>query len=363
MDVNSVVVGAGVVGLATARELARAGREVWVLEANERPGEGISSRNSGVIHAGMYYPTDSLKARCCVRGKALLYDYCRARGVAHRQTGKLIVATSDEQLPKLRKLQQQAAINGVAVSWLERDAALALAPGLRCAAALDSPSTGIVDAAELVVALQGDVEAAGGKLLTRIQVQSATLRGGQWRVTTDQGTLTCRNLVNAAGLGAQALATSMDGYPSALLPRLHYGQGHYYSLRGASPFQQLIYPLPPAASLGVHLGLDLAGRCRFGPDLRWVDKPDYRFDDSQREQFIAAIRDWWPDVPADDLQPDFVGIRPKLHGPNQPQSDFQLLGPAEHGMSGLVQLFGIESPGLTSAMALAVEVTARLSEP
>ena len=360
MDIDSIVVGAGVVGLAIARALALRGRRVWVLEVNERAGEGISSRNSGVIHAGMYYATDSLKARCCVRGKELLYAYCRERGIAHRQVGKLIVATSAEQIPRLRQIEQQAAINGVEVRWLDGPQALTRAPALRCAAALDSPSTGIVDVPELVVALQGEIEALEGQLITRIAVRGARAVGGGWAVDTDQGSISCAELVNAAGLGAPALAAAIEGFPAAHLPRLYYGQGHYYSLRGKAPFNELIYPLPPAGSLGVHLGLDLGGRCRFGPDLRWIAQPDYRFDDSQRAAFIAAIADWWPGVPADDLQPDFVGVRPKLSGPGEPSVDFRVLGPADHGLAGLAQLFGIESPGLTSSLALGELVSGQL---
>ena len=357
MQVNSVVIGAGVVGLAIARALALAGREVWVLEAGPRAGEGVSSRNSGVIHAGMYYPKGSLKARCCVRGNRQLYAYCAERGVSHRRTEKLIVASTQEELPALRDIALRAEQNGVEVAWLESAQALAMAPGLRCVGALHSPTTGIVDVPELILALQGEIESLGGRVLTRTAVSGATPVKGGWRVhTADQGDLECRVLINAAGMGALKVASGIAGLPPSLVPTLYYAQGHYYSLRGRSPFQQLIYPVPPAASLGVHLVLDTAGRCRLGPDLRWIDAPDYRFDDSQREQFVAAIRHWWPAVPVDDLQPDFVGVRPKISGPGEPTADFSLMGPGQHGMDGLVQLFGIESPGLTSSLALADEV-------
>lgn len=357
MHVDSVVVGAGVVGLAVARALALRGHEVWVLEADSRAGEGVSSRNSGVIHAGMYYPSGSLKARCCVRGNRQLYAYCVERGIAHRRTQKLIVASTESQLPALRDLADRAEQNGVEVAWLEASQTLAMAPGLRCVAALHSPSTGIVDVAELVVALQGEIESLGGRVLTRTAVQCAEPSADGWRVrTADESTLTCRVLINAAGLGAPELANRIEGFAQERVPKMHYAQGHYYSLRGKSPFAQLIYPLPPAASLGVHLCLDLAGRCRFGPDLRWISAPSYRFDDSQRDAFIAAIRQWWPDLPAQNLQPDFVGVRPKISGPGEPNADFSLLGPSHHGLDGLVQLFGIESPGLTSSLALADEV-------
>lgn len=362
IDIDSVIVGAGVVGLACARALARAGREVMVLESEDRPGEGISSRNSGVIHAGMYYPTGSLKARCCVRGLDLLYAWCAERGIAHRRTGKLIVATREEDLPGLRRIEAQAAANGVPVRWLDGPAALRLEPALRCVAALDSPNTGVVDVPELVTALLGDVESHGGRLLCRTPVQSVTPLAGGFRLGTPDGALNCRQLVNAAGLGAIALAQSTEGLPAALLPRPHYGQGHYYYARGKVPFSRLIYPLPGAASLGVHLGMDITGRCRFGPDMRWVEAPDYRFDDSRRGAFAESIRQWWPALRDEDLLPDFVGVRPKIHGPGEPAADFVVQGPQTHGLAGLVNLFGIESPGLTSSLALAELVERTLSD-
>lgn len=358
-DIDTVVVGAGVVGLACARALAREGREVLVLEAEDRPGEGISSRNSGVIHAGMYYPTGSLKARCCVRGLELLYAYCAERGIAHRRTGKLIVATREEDLPGLRRIERQAAANGVAVRWLDGPSALRLEPALQCVAALDSPNTGVVDVPELVTSLLGDIEAHGGRLLCRTPAQSVARIDGGFSVVTPDGALSCRQLVNAAGLGAIAMAEQTEGLPAALVPRAHYGQGHYYYARGKVPFSRLIYPLPGAASLGVHLGMDITGRCRFGPDMRWVDAPDYRFDDSRRAAFAESIRQWWPALRDEDLLPDFVGVRPKIHGPGEPAADFIVQGPQAHGMDGLVNLFGIESPGLTSCLALA-ELVAQL---
>lgn len=360
IDIDSVVVGAGVVGLACARALALAGHEVLVLEEEDRPGEGISSRNSGVIHAGMYYPTGSLKARCCVRGLELLYAFCRERAVAHRRTGKLIVATREQDLPGLRRIEAQAAANGVPVHWLDGAAATRLEPALRCVAALDSPNTGVVDVPELVTALLADVEAHGGRLLCRTQALAVRCDAGELAVETADGTLRCRRLVNAAGLGAIALARRIDALPEALLPRQYYGQGHYYYARGRVPFSRLIYPLPGAASLGVHLGMDITGRCRFGPDMRWVDAPDYQFDDSRRAGFAASVRQWWPALRDEDLLPDFVGVRPKIHGPDEPAADFVLQGPQAHGIGGLVNLFGIESPGLTSCLALAEEVAGQL---
>ncbi len=360
-DIDTVIVGAGVVGLAVARALALSGTEVLVLEAEDRPGEGISSRNSGVIHAGMYYPTGSLKARACVRGLALMYGYCQHRRVAHRRTGKLIVATREADRPGLQAILAQAQANGVEVHWLEADQAMALEPALRCVAALDSPNTGIVDVPELITALIGDIEQQGGRLLCRTRVAAIDASTGAFDVQTVAGdSLRCRRLINAAGLGAPALAAHTRGLDARHVPRLWYGQGHYYNLRGRSPFSRLIYPLPGSASLGVHLGMDISGRCRFGPDMRWIDAPDYQFDDSQRGAFAESIRQWWPALREEDLTPDFVGVRPKLAGPGQPSADFLIQDASVHGIAGLVNLFGIESPGLTSSLALGEMVAANL---
>ena len=361
IDIDTVVVGAGVVGLAVARALAMRGAEVLVLEAEDRPGEGISSRNSGVIHAGMYYPTGSLKARCCVRGLTLMYEYCARRGVAHRRTGKLIVATDEDDRDALLALSARADANGVETRWIDGEEAMRMEPALRCVAALDSPNSGIVDVPELITALIGDVEHHSGRLLCRTEVHAVTIGPGWFRVDTAGGdALHCRRLVNAAGLGATELASRIDGLDAKHVPRLWYGQGHYYNLRGRSPFTRLIYPLPGAASLGVHLGMDISGRCRFGPDMRWIDTPSYQFDDRQRGAFAASIRQWWPAMRDEDLTPDFVGVRPKIAGPGQPSADFVVQGPTLHGIDGLVNLFGIESPGLTSSLALAEEVAAVL---
>lgn len=360
-DVECVVVGAGVVGLAVARALALSGRSVIVLEAAERAGEGISSRNSGVIHAGMYYPPGSLKARLCVRGLQLMYEYCARRGVAHQRLGKLIVACADPDRAALQALADRAAINGVRVHPLSGAQAQALEPELRCVAALESPDSGIVDVAELVTALEGEIEAHGGQLVMLTPVRAVERLGDALVAVTAAGDrLSCRTLVNAAGLGALELAAATAGLAPQFVPQLHYGQGHYYTIYGKSPFQRLIYPLPGPASLGVHLGMDIAGRCRFGPDMRWVSAPDYDFDDSQRAAFAAAIRQWWPALDDAELMPDFVGIRPKLHGPGQAQADFVIQDARVHGQPGLINLFGIESPGLTSALAIGEEVVRRL---
>jgi len=362
-DIECVVVGAGVVGLAVAAELARRGREVLVLEAEARAGEGVSSRNSGVIHAGLYYPTGSLKARLCVRGAQLMYAFAERRGIPHRRLGKLVVATEADEVPALRALLQRGRANGVRLEWLDGAQARRIEPELRCEAAIDSPDSGIVDAAEVVMALIGELERAGGQLLCHAEVARVGRPDAElFRIETIAGeAIRCRRLVNAAGLGATSLASAIEGFPAAQLPRLWYGAGHYYTPHRKVPFDRLIYPLPQPGGLGVHLGFDLAGRARLGPDLRYVERIDYGFDDSQRAAFGAAIRRWWPALQDDELQPDFVGIRPKLVGPGEQNPDFLLQTREAHGIDGLVNLFGIESPGLTSSLALAEEVASRMA--
>jgi L-2-hydroxyglutarate oxidase LhgO len=362
-DFECVVIGAGVVGLAVAAETARRGGDVCVLEAEARAGEGVSSRNSGVIHAGLYYPPGSLKARLCVRGRELLYDYAARRGIPHRRLGKLVVATHDDELSALRALFERGAVNGVALRWLDAAAVRAIEPELHCVAAIDSPDSGIVDVAELVMALSGELQQAGGQLLCHTPVASLARDGAVFVVTTAAGdTVTCRRLVNAAGLGATALAATF-GHADGIVPRLWLGAGHYYQSQRPVPFSRLIYPLPVPGGLGVHLGFDLAGRARFGPDLRYVERVGYGFDDSQRHAFADGIRRWWPVLRDDDLQPDFVGLRPKLVGPGQHNPDFVIMTDAAHGVPGLVHLFGIESPGLTSALAIGEHVAAALDAP
>lgn len=362
-DVEAIVIGAGVVGLACAHALAASGREVWVLEAEAKAGEGISSRNSGVIHAGLYYPTGSLKARLCVRGNALMYAWCEAHAVPHRRLGKLVVAASEAEVGALRALQARAQANGVqGLRWLEAAAAQALEPALRCAAAIESPGSGIVDVPAYMLSLVAAIEGAGGQVLPRMRVARAVSAGDGFRVeTADGGAARCRALVNAAGLGAVELAHRIDGLDARHVPALHYAAGHYYALHGRAPFARLIYPLPQPQGLGVHLGFDLAGRARFGPDVRWLAAPDYRFDDSQRARFADAVRAWWPGLRDEDLAPDFVGVRPKLAGPGEPLADFRIDDAAAHGLRGLVNLFGIESPGLTASLALGEEVRDRLA--
>jgi L-2-hydroxyglutarate oxidase LhgO len=369
VDVDSIVIGAGVVGLAVARALALAGREVFVLEAEDRAGEGISSRNSGVIHAGLYYAEGSLKARCCVRGRALLYEFCARAGVAHRRTGKLVVATNADERSALEKLLPRALANGVdGLRWLEGDAAMRLEPALHCVAAIESSESGIVDVPELVMALIGALEQSGGQLVCNHRVSRIAHEQGVFRVETAAGdSVRCRHLVNSAGLHATEVAAMIDALDPIHVPRQYYAAGHYYRLQGwrhpdpaapagSPPFARLIYPVPVAAGLGVHLGFDAAGRCHFGPDVRWIAQPDYQFDDSQHAHFADSIQRWWPALRDDQLAPDFVGVRPKLVGPGEPSGDFVLQGQGTHGIAGLVNLFGIESPGLTSCLAIAEHV-------
>jgi L-2-hydroxyglutarate oxidase LhgO len=357
---DCVVVGAGVLGLAAARALARAGREVIVLEANPAIGMEISSRNSGVIHAGIYYPKDSVKARVCVAGKKALYAFCEAYGVGHRRIEKLLVATDESQLPLLRSYQQRAAGNGVDdLRYLTAAEARALEPEVRCSGALLSPSTGILDVHAYMLALQGDAEEFGAVVAFNTPVLGG--RAGAGGVRVEAGgehatTLACRLLVNCAGLGAQAVAGSIDGFPEDRVPQRYLAKGNYFSLSGAAPFRRLIYPLPVGAWLGVHSVMDLGGRCKFGPDIHWVDTMEYDVDASQAEAFYPAIRRYWPGLPDGALQSDYAGLRPKLYGEGETPRDFLIQGPADHGVAGIINLFGIESPGLTASLAIAEEV-------
>ncbi len=356
-SVEAVVVGAGVVGLAIARALAQAGRETLILEAADHIGSEISSRNSEVIHAGIYYPAGSLKARLCVAGRDMLYDYCRDHGVEHRRLGKLIVASREDQLPALAALRGKAAANGVDdLAWLDAPAVHALEPDLRAVAALMSPSTGIIDSHGLMLSYQGDAETAGAMLALRSPLLGARLGNDGFRLEVGGDApmaLNCRYLVNAAGLEAQAVARALQGFDPALVPARHLAKGNYFVLGPRAPFRHLIYPMPEAAGLGVHLTLDLAGRARFGPDVEWIEDLDYRVDPRRGEGFYAAIRSYWPGLPDGALEPGYAGIRPKLQGPGGPPEDFVIQGPAQHGVQQLVNLFGIESPGLTASLAIA----------
>ena len=363
--VDAVVIGAGVVGLAVARALALAGREVMLLEAADAFGTGTSARNSEVIHAGIYYPAGSLKARLCVQGKEQLYAYCAERGIAHQRCGKLIVATSAAQVDELRAIQQRAAANGVDdLRLLTQAEALALEPALACQAALLSPSTGIVDSHGLMLSLLGDAENAGAMLAVNSAVKSLAAQAGQAQsaIKIEVGgegggtVLLARTVVNAAGLHAPALAARTQGLDARHVPSAYYAKGNYFTLAGRAPFSHLIYPVPEPGGLGVHLTLDLGGQAKFGPDVQWVDSPDapdaYLVDPRRGDGFYAEVRRYWPALPDGALQAGYAGIRPKISGPGQPAADFVIQGPAEHGIAGLVNLFGIESPGLTSCLAI-----------
>jgi L-2-hydroxyglutarate oxidase LhgO len=354
--VDCVVIGAGVVGLAVGRSLALEGRETIVLEAADAIGTGISSRSSEVIHAGIYYPKRSLKARLCVGGRELLYKFCEARGVEFKRCGKLIVATSDAQLATLTAIAAAARLNGVEdLRLLEQHEALRHEPELHCVAALWSPSTGIVDSHGFMRALEGDLARAGGTVLLKSPVQRAYCTSNGIRLSVGKDDLfdiDAAVVVNCAGLDAQHVAQRFEGLSGDTIPTLLYAKGSYYGVEGRVPFQRLIYPVPEEGGLGVHLTLDLSGRARFGPDVEWVDHIDYRVDPQRAESFYAAIRTYWPKLPAGALRPDYSGIRPKTRGPGSPAQDFIIQGPEDHGVRGLVNLYGIESPGLTAALAI-----------
>jgi L-2-hydroxyglutarate oxidase LhgO len=365
-DVDCTVVGAGVIGLAVARALAQHGYSVMIIEREPTIGSGISSRNSEVIHAGIYYTHGSLKAKFCVEGNSRLYAFCREHRIDHRRCGKLIVATDHTQLTALEQLAQAATANGVLdLQWLDRDAAQKLEPQLQCVAALLSFSTGIVDTHALMLALLGDAERAGANLALNTEIVRARYQDdgidlfiATSAVATEQEpALRTRWLINCAGLGAITFARNIEPLPAAI-PSQHFAKGSYFSLQGATPFSRLIYPLPEPGGLGVHLTLDLAGRARFGPDVEWIDAPDYRVDPNRAEMFYKAIRRYWPRLHEGQLVPAYAGIRPKISGPETIAADFRIDGPDEHGVPGLINLFGIESPGLTSALPLADAIVA-----
>ena len=367
-QIDCVVIGAGVIGLAVARTLAAAGRDVLILEAENAFGTGISARNSEVIHAGIYYAAGSLKARLSVAGRHMLYAYCEERGIDHRRCGKLIVATGEDQRARLDGIAAAARINGVDdLRLLSREEARALEPALECTAALLSPSTGIIDSHALMLSLLGDAERDGAVLALNSPVRGGCVdRDGivlEAGVGAGETAILAQSVVNCAGLGAQGVSRRLHGLPAASVPPLHYAKGNYYSLAGRAPFSRLIYPVPEAAGLGVHLTLDLGGQARFGPDVEWIDDIDYTVDPQRAEAFYAEVRRYWPQLPDDALLPAYAGIRPKPHAPGEPACDFLISGPAEHGVPGLVNLYGIESPGLTASLALADHVVASLSGP
>jgi L-2-hydroxyglutarate oxidase LhgO len=360
-----LVVGAGVVGLAVARAAALAGHEVIVAEAADAIGTGVSSRNSEVIHAGLYYPTGSKRAYHCPRGRRMLYDFCASHGVPHRKCGKLVVATNDNEAERLETIIKQARINGVeGVAMIEGAAARRLEPALACTLAMNSPETGIVDSHRYMLALEGDLEDRGGVIALNTPIERLARTGGGWQVHfggADPQSITVDAVVNAAGLGAQKLGRATEGYPAERVPRLFFGKGSYFGYAGRPVFSRLIYPVPIPGGLGVHVTLDLAGRMRFGPDVEWINEENYDVDATRAAAFYARIRDYWPGLPDNGLVPDYCGIRPKLTGPGEAAVDFMIDGPAQHGIPRLVHLFGIESPGLTSALSIAEEVTTYLS--
>lgn len=363
--VEAVIVGAGVVGLAIARSLAQQGREVLVLERHSRPGEETTSRNSGVIHSGIYYPTGSLKARLCVRGRDLLYAYCLERDIAHRRCGKIIVA-NEAQLPALRALYQKAMDNGVAdLTLLSERQVRGLEPEVRCAAALQSPSTGIIDVHELLFGYLGDLESSGGAMILQSELLEATACHEGFVVHVRSGgsesELQCNWLVNCAGLSALDLLRRVRGYPQTRWRQPYYAKGNYFVCQGVKPFRRLVYPMPNNAGLGVHATLDMDGITRFGPDVQWVDRPEYDVDDGRVQSFYSAIREYWPSIPEGALQPGYAGVRPKLVGAGASAADFEIETEPEHGISGLINLLGIESPGLTSSLAIG-EMVSKLVE-
>lgn len=355
-EIDCVVAGAGAIGLAIARELAQTGREVLVLEAGEAYGRGVSSRSSEVIHAGMYYEPGTLRAKLCVEGKWLLYDFLKKHNVAHNTCGKLIVATSDDELPTLEKIIRTGAANGVDdLELLDARQAVALEPELAVTGAILSPSTGMMDSAGLMLALLGEAENAGASLAIKAPVTGGRVGGSTIEIDTggdDPMTIGCNLFVNATSLSAPAVASSLEGLDKAHVPTAYFGKGSYFSITGKAPFSRLIYPCPSVGGLGVHLTVDVGVQARFGPDVEWVDQPDYEVDPRRGDEFYALIRRYWPGLPDGALQPSYAGVRPKIVPPGSHTQDFRIDGPDQHGVPGLINLFGIESPGLTSSLAI-----------
>ncbi len=367
--IEAVVIGAGVVGLACARALAQRGIETVILERHEAFGTETSARNSEVIHAGIYYPTNSLKARLCVAGREAIYAYCAERGIAHRRCGKLIVATDVSQLPKLEALYRQGLANGVDdLALIGGDEAMAMEPDLFCIAAISSPSTGIFDSHAYMLALLGDAERDGAALAVKSPVSGGRVvngAGGRIEIAAGDTQLSARLVINAAGLCATQVARAIDGYDATHCSTPHYAKGNYYALSGAAPFAQLIYPMPEVGGTGLHFTMDLGGQARFGPDVEWlpddwIAHPEYGVDGARTDSFYAKIRSYWPGLADGTLAPTYCGVRPKIHGPEVAAADFLIQGPAIHGVPGLVNLFGIESPGLTASLAMADAVMAAL---
>ena len=362
-----LVIGAGVVGLAIARQAALGGHEVIVAEATGGIGNGVSSRNSEVIHAGMYYPSGSLRAHHCVRGRRMLYEFCDSHGVPHKKVGKLIVAVDERQTARIEGIARQGEINGVeGLEFLGGNAARAMEPALYCTAALLSNETGIIDSHSFMLALQGDMEDRGGVIAFNTRIERLTPSGSGWEVTfggAESGTLRVDAAINSAGLGAQNIARATDGYPASRVPRLVLAKGNYFGFAGKPAFSHLIYPAPVEGGLGTHVTLDMAGRMRFGPDVEWLESESYTVDPKRADSFYASVRTYFPGLPDNSLVPDYCGIRPKLTGKGEPAADFLIDGPAAHGLPRLLHLFGIESPGLTSALSIAEDAVAQIEEP
>jgi len=357
--VDVVVIGAGVIGLAVARALALRGREVLIVEAAESFGTGVSSRHSEVIHAGIYYPRGSLKAYLCITGRHRLYDFCERFQIPHRRCGKLIVATSDDQLLDLKAIHAVASGNGVTLEWLERDAAAAKEPEIACLAALFSPTTGIIDSHAYMVALLGDAERHGACIVYRSRVAKMWLESASILLAINDDarpSLRARTVVNCAGLHATQVAADIEGFPAEHIPRAYFARGHYFALAGRAPFRHLVYPIPEPGGLGVHMTLDLANQVRFGPDVEWIEALDYSMDIERAVRFYSAIRRFWPKLADGQLVPAYAGIRPKISGPGEPAADFRIDGPGIHGIANVINLFGIESPGLTASLAIAEHV-------
>jgi L-2-hydroxyglutarate oxidase LhgO len=358
-SVEIVVIGAGVIGLAVARALAMRGREVLILEAAESFGTGISSRHSEVIHAGIYYPRGSLKAQMCVTGRHRLYDFCERFAVPHRRCGKLIVATSDDQILDLKAIHAVATGNGVQLEWLDAAQAREKEPEVACVGALFSPATGIIDSHTYMLALLGDAERHNAAIVYRSRVASMWLESSAVLLAINDDsrpTLRAHTVINCAGLHSTQVAGTIEGFPANHIPRAYFARGHYFGLAGRTSFRHLVYPIPEPGGLGVHLTLDLANQARFGPDVEWIEQLDYGVDIGRAERFYAAIRRFWPKLADGQLIPAYAGIRPKITGPGEPAADFRIDGPGQHGIPNVINLFGIESPGLTSSLAIGEHV-------
>ena len=362
-DFETIVIGAGVIGLATAYELASRGHEVLVLERNAQFGEETSSRNSEVIHAGIYYPKNSLKAQLCVSGKERLYQYCEKHQIPHARTGKLIVATSEAEVDVLNAILKKAVSNNVKdLEFVSVSELHAIEPYLNAVKALRSPSTGIIDTHQFMLSLTGQIENYGGMIAYNARFHNAVPTSNGFKVKCGDTEITCSNLINCGGLLSQENAANIESYPTNKIPKRYLTKGSYFTMTKPSPFKHLIYPVPNTASLGVHVTLDLAGQIRFGPDQEWTDQLDYKVDPSRAADFYEAIRKYYPSLPDGALVPAYAGIRPKVQGPNDPMKDFDIRGPNSHGINGLVSLYGMESPGLTSSLAIGSYVAKLLTK-